>query len=287
MRAALLVNPIAGRGQALQHARQIMNNLEKCGIHARIEMDPARGFPAGTPSHAIAVGGDGTIHRWLPALVKHEVILWHAPLGTENLFARHYGMSRDPNDIRRALRAGRTARHDLGRFDGTLFAIMASLGPDAAIVRRVNHHRTGRITRLSYAHPTLQELRFGQPGHLRLSIDSAPYLERRGMLVIAVLPGYGGGLNPAWEATSDDGMLTAVHIPGRSALTVGFKLACSWLRDHSAIAGRELWHAATIEIQTAGDTPVQLDGDPLEMTPTPTLRCESLPRALRVLLPAI
>ena len=60
------------------------------------------------------------------------------PLGTENLLAKYLGMPRDGEAVATVIAAGATALHDAGAAAGRLFALMASFGFDAEVVRRLH-----------------------------------------------------------------------------------------------------------------------------------------------------
>ena len=238
----------------------------------------------------MVIGGDGTVHRALPSLLRSGCPVWHAPLGTENLLARTHGMSADPRVILRSLRAGRTTQQDLGAVNGRPFAIMVSLGPDASIVNAVNANRRGAITHLSYAAPVLRELLSPEVAKIHLSLGNAPPESVGGMLVLANLAAYGAGLNPAWDARHDDGALDAVLLPGARALGVGLRLMACWSREPVLLPGRRQWRSASMTVTADPNElpPAQVDGEPMPASVwnNGSLTFETLPGALRLVRPA-
>ncbi|MEM8756276.1 MAG: diacylglycerol kinase family protein [Planctomycetota bacterium] len=291
MRVALLVNSIAGRGRGPRLASLLRTALVAEGMTVKTPESNVSDA-VDDLSHAdiaVVVGGDGTLNRWLPSLLAPGAPpVWHAPTGTENLFARTHGSDRSAGSLVAAILAGRTSRQDVGMVNGRPFAIMASLGPDAAIVNAVNANRTGRISRASYAAPVLQALAMGTTSHATVTIDGGPGISCRGMLVVANMPMYGARLDPAWESRPDDGRLTVVHLPGAIAATIGLRLAACWTRNERLIPGRRVWQASRVSIEPRAGTPHQIDGDPAPPAIVSAGRLDFgvLPGALAVLLPA-
>ncbi|MGP1272544.1 MAG: diacylglycerol/lipid kinase family protein [Phycisphaerales bacterium] len=290
MRVAILTNPIAGRGRARRFARELAEAIRRAGGRASVfeRHDTDDEAPAALDA-AVVAGGDGTLNRWLPKLISARVPFWHAPFGTENLFARAFTMDACPSRILRSIRARRVRRVDAAEANGRPFAIMLSAGPDAGIVAGVNARRRGTITHLSYAVPTLNALGGQALEPVGVDVDGTPVLNRPGMVVVANLSAYGMGLDPAWDAVADDGALDAVFLPGRRPASVAWRLAACWTREPALIPGRTAFRGVTISIRLAERTPVQLDGDPAptDLAEAGTICCRALPGALRVLQPML
>ena len=290
MRVVMLVNPIAGRGRALQAVAEFRETFGSCGIAAEQFSDPAAapgtldGFDA-----ALVIGGDGTLNRWLGSLASSGLPVWHVPFGTENLFARTFGHSRRPERFVAAMHAGERLRIDLGCCGERLFAIMLSLGPDADVVRAVAAARAGAITRLSYAGPILRQLFTPLHESSRVMIDDEHFISGRlGMVVVANLPSYAAWLNPAWHADPADGSLDIVRLGGEGPIGIGLRLLAGWSRDPDLIPDRSVASGRAIEVHCEQPVAVQVDGDHLDIDTWAgnRLRIETIPAALDVLLPS-
>lgn len=293
MTIALLFNPVSGRGRALVAAQAIQRGLVERGF--RVELLPTERRPASEwlrPKlagirHLVVAGGDGAVRLAAPEAARAGVPIWHAPCGTENLFARAFGMSRGAAAIAAAVGEGRTRRIDLATANDEHFAIMASVGFDAEVVHRLSAARTGGISHLSYARPILELVGRWQPARLSWTVDGEREELGTGLVVVGNLPNYGVGLNPAREARPDDGLLDAVFIPARGAfdllpwvplLRTGLHLRHPMLR---------MRRGAEIVLAAAGGARLQLDGDaagPAEGVAE--LRLAPVPSAVEVLLPA-
>jgi diacylglycerol kinase (ATP) len=289
MRVAILANPASGRGRALRLARDLRETMQFSGrdVEECSARDPAAASVIRRADVVVIVGGDGTVHHQLPALTKSSAALWHAPTGTENLFAREFGMTTSADDVLAALDATHAAPIDLATINGRHFAIMAGIGPDASIVARVAAARRGPISKMSYAWPsTIEAMRPSLPS-MTIDVDGERVVEnRRGFIVVANSRHYGGRLNPARDARVDDGLLDVVFFPCESRVralswTLGCRLGrqgkSRYLISHRAERVR-------LEIDAAHRAMLQLDGE-YAGNASGGLDIEVRPAALRVLLP--
>lgn len=300
-------NPASGRGRAARAAAALADCLSRSG-HGRA------GFPCRTiaveraaasewlrPALAgvralIVAGGDGTVRSIALEAARAKVPLWHAPMGTENLFARHFGMTADPAAIAGAIERGATVEMDLGLAwsgsdgDPACFSIMASVGFDAEVVHALSRRRAGArnqtITHASYLPAVLESLGSWTPPDLRWSIDGETERLGRGMVVCGNLPEYGVRLNPTPDAVRDDGALDAVFLPadsGWAALAWAPILRLRAQRAHPAVRFRR---GARIEVEADAPVRLQLDGDPAgPLGGARSLRLEAAPQRLVVLVP--
>lgn len=303
----LLVNVASGRGRAREIAERLAPQCAREGAAPRIiEVGPGRevdlvGALAGCRT-VVIIGGDGTLHRALPALRASGATVYHAPTGTENLFAREFGMSVTgpgaglDTTPARAIDLGAC---DLGSGDVRLFALMASIGFDAAVTHRLAARRTGPIRRASYLQPILSEAILGRPPVLSLEIEGQRVLTRqRGLLVCANSRHYAVRLNPARDALIDDGLLDFVFFPARGpgGVTLAAWAALARVRLHvgrpgvlyrQAVEARVTIHAGVggASGPTGLAACLQLDGEPICWTPAsaePTITLRVAAGALKV-----
>ncbi len=269
MNVTVLINPASGRGRAAVLGGVVGEALRNAGHTVGVRSTHLPGGEPGPMLNAtevgdalVVVGGDGTLHRALPAAAASGAGVYHVPAGTENLFARHFRMSAHPAHVVRALERP-PVRSDLGMCNGRLFAIMASTGPDSGVIERLSRQRGGAITHWSYLRPVLAE--FGHPRLPRLSleVDGSRVLDsRRGLLVVGNSPQYAARLDPARGARTDDGRLDVVFFPCDSGVDVVCWAVRLWLcpgRPDGTLA----WKARSITVCGIEEaSPVQLDGEP-------------------------
>lgn len=277
MRVALLFNPRSGSGRAGRLAGVFARALADAGHEvAPLTTHDEAGNPRPplTPADLdgvgllAVVGGDGTIHRAGPVAAGAGCPLYHVPAGTENLFARHYAMTREPRQLLRALARGRTASMDVAQLGGAgrrhPFLLMASVGPDAGVIHRLHGSRTGIITQWSYLRPVLEELLEPRLPLLSVAVDGHPWLSRvRGLLVVGNSPHYAWGLNPARAALADDGLLDAAFYPADTIVDMVHWAARLLLRREGPLEGTMTRRGRVVEVVASDPRAalIQMDGE--------------------------
>jgi YegS/Rv2252/BmrU family lipid kinase len=285
---AIQRNPTSGSGRSRGVLLDLVRRLKEHGIRPRlfsrrerlaeVLADPKRRDEL---LCVVAAGGDGTvddvINRYpgLPMTV--------CPLGTENLFAKYLGLPRDGRAVADAIAARMTRRFDLCTLNGgRRFAIMASFGFDADVVRRTHSRRRGHISKLSYLRPILESFaRYRYPS-LRLYVDDAAEPLAGGLAIVSNLPMYAMRLPFARSAVPDDGLLDVrvFERPGRWQL---LRYAWSLVRNrHERLPHVRSFRARSIRVETDEPVPVQADGDPAGFTP---VEIRVLPAELTVIAP--
>lgn len=242
MRILLVVNTRSGKGRGNAAANRLGSLLASHDLcRVDIPRDPRRDFQWLYPrlresELCVIVGGDGTLHGVLPALVESQVPVFHAATGTENLFARQFGsFSRDLDRIgARLLQALRTPQFDavdVARVSGLepttrYFSLMLSAGPDASVISRLSSVRTGAISHWSYLRPILAEATDPYLPVVDVTIDGTPLSPPgQGMLLIANARQYALRIDPAPNASMNDGLLDVLFLPAGGAISLAFAFA--------------------------------------------------------------
>ncbi len=233
---AVLANPAAGRGR---HRGLVPAVLQRLGAAGR----PIRLLAADTAEDAekachtavgegvsaiVAVGGDGTVHRALPAVAGRDVALAVIPAGTGNDFADGVGVPRDPlaaaDRAAAALRSGRTAGFDLARMIGATgeprwFGAVLAAGFDAIVNERANRMRRPTGPRRYDLAIALEMARL-RPRRYELELDGVTTVFDGVLVAVGNCPSYGGGLRICPDADPADGLLDVVVAAplGRAAL---------------------------------------------------------------------
>jgi diacylglycerol kinase (ATP) len=300
----VLFNPTSGRGRGKRVAESIRLMLEggraEVALFATAKEPPEvfrkrlAGALVGTDLLIVA-GGDGTLHHTLPAVVGSGVPVYHLAMGTENLFAREFGMDRQPATLEGALAAWRIADVDVGMLgvDGRApdraipFALMCSLGPDASVIRRLHRVRKGPISHLSYLKPIASELLNASLPRLTIEVDGRRIVENRiGLVVVANSRQYAWRIDPAHRASMSDGLLDAVFLPCES----GVVALASLLRSKSGKPDEAMVYEQGKSIRVRAEHPdhpaLQIDGEHSAMEEGPLdLQMEIRPNCLKVLMP--
>ena len=297
MRLLLVYNPIAGRGRASARATRLAQRLRADAHDVRtLQSAPTRPDPADDagdrPDAIIVLGGDGTVHAFSDLARRVDAPVYQFPLGTENLFAREFGMDRRYETLRGALERGRVERVDVATCNAHSFLLMVSIGPDANIIHRLARVRDGSIRHMSYLPHILAEV--ARPGlpPVTVTVDGRTLVEDRvGLVVVANSRQYALRIDPAKDASMSDGQLDVVFFPVTRRLGLIKWMALSRLRMQNrpgslGARGRE------IVIEAPGSLAYQFDGEAGEPVAngaaTPgraALRLGVQPGALPVLVP--
>jgi diacylglycerol kinase (ATP) len=299
----IAANAGSGRGSGRRQVQRLVEELGREGLEARVAwtQEERSTLVADASADArcrclVAAGGDGTV----AALVNERprVPITVLPAGTENLFARHFGLTRDPARLAAIIAEGRVARIDLGDTGSRRFALMAGIGFDADVVTR---HHLARIGRAGVPRPTHRgayvesvlrssfEYRF-PPLTLTIDDPGAEEVLVGATVFLFNLPRYALGLPFAPSARGDDGWLDLVVFRDAGPFQA---LRYLWMVVRGIHLDRPGIHHRRVRrvvISSAESVPVQLDGDPggyvaSGAAPHGSWTIEVLPRAIDVLVP--
>ncbi len=276
MDIAVLHNHRSGRGAGADAARSLENALRGAGhgvrtLEAEREMNGRLTEQLRSADLLVVAGGDGTVHYAADAAIAAGVPVYHYPMGTENLFAREFGMSPNPRALLRAVGAWNVRNVDVGRANGRPFLIMLSIGPDAGVIARLAKDRRGPISHWSYLRPILAEIRSPSLTPLTVEVDGQEVVSgRTGLLVVGNSRQYALRVDPAARADVDDGLLDVVFLPASTALGVLWWVIKSRLRLHLRDPRAVYRRGREVRIGPGGALPaVQADGELWEAKPLP------------------
>ena len=271
----IVANAGAGKGKGRIRVRNLVKSLGKSGLHARVAWTVhERQTLVKESSHdrhcrcLVAVGGDGTVASLINE--SPSVPITVLPAGTENLFARYYGLGRDPDALAQTIAAGRVVHTDVGRMSGRRFGLMAGFGFDADVVTR--HHlirvaATGLprpTNRAAYVEPVLHSsfcYRF-PPMAVTVNDPGAEETLVGTTVFVFNLPSYALGLPFAPAARGDDGFLDLIVFRKPGAFHALHYLWLVLRGLHLKRPGVDHRRVRRITIESTGSVPVQLDGDP-------------------------
>lgn len=295
----IAANPGSGLGRGRARVERLALALRRRGITPRIAWtldDRARLIAESRVDTAcrclVAAGGDGTVSALLNE--RPSVPLTVLPAGTENLFARHFGIRSNPEAVAETIVSGEELTLDLGSAGGRSFALMAGLGFDADVVTR--HHAARMSTagrprpthRAAYVEPVLRSSWAYRFPSLAVHIEGdRPETLEGATVFLFNLPRYALGLPFAPTASAEDGLLDLVVFRKPGALNA---LRYLWLvlrglhLKRPGVEYRQV-HKATVE--GLEPVPVQFDGDPAGIIDTTggPWTFEAVGAAARVLIP--
>ena len=250
------------------------------------------GLPAasGEADAILIFGGDGTVHRHLPQLVKLRLPVLVVPCGSGNDFARALGL----RSVRGSLAAwhkfasgtGNVRSIDLGVIAPLItdtdeaptphyFCCVGGAGLDAEIARRANQLPRWLRAHGGYVLSLLPALLRFAPIAMKISVpgtlDRNAFVTRstKAIMVAAFAnaPAYGGGMKIAPRAQLDDGALDVCIISDMNK----FKLFCLfptvYFGRHLKIPQVEYFQTEGLRLETEKPLDVYADGEYVCRTP--------------------
>lgn len=291
---AVVANPRAQGGRAAHLLPALRDALPPgVALHTPHDIPEAlallRGLPEG--SRVVAVGGDGTLHRWLPALLERDHELGVVPLGSGNDTARALGVRRGSplpwlthalNGPPSFMDVGLATWHDSrGVRHETPFLSSLSAGFDAAVVARALTGPPRLRGRPRYLWATLRELASLRCWHLDVTVDGQHRHEGPALFAATLnTPTFGGGMPATPAARTRDGLLNLLLAGPFTRAGVMGMLPRLLVGGH---LGHPRVHTQAYEEMTVlgrGDLPLAADGEWLGLARTVTTAVR--PAALRV-----
>lgn len=294
-RARIIANPTSGsvRGDlGLDELEETARWLTQRGLPAELCLTERAGHARDLAREAvkagmdmvIAAGGDGTVNEVLQALAGHTTALGVLPMGTVNVWAREMNIPLSAAQAREVLLTGTKRLVDLGRAGSHFFLLMAGVGFDAEVARRVEHSTLKRwgLKFVDYMATVGLLSVTQQPTKIWMRFDG----KRRTTSALMVLIGntrlYGGALSFAHDAVADDGLLDLVILGGESLWGRLRVLVRAFLRRGPLSPRVRYERCRTIRIESSPPLPVQVDGEVIGTLP---MTFSIVPRALSVILP--
>lgn len=231
----------------------------------------------------LVVGGDGTVNTAGSALMGTNTVLGVVPMGSGNGFARHFGISLDPEKAAQSLATGKIRPIDVGLVNGQPFLITCSMAWDAAIVRSFDKSPVRGV--LPYVFAGIYEFFEYKPQAITAELDSGEVVTFPDPVVFTVanLTQFGGGALIAPHARADDGCLELIAAR-RQDVAVLFSNLLRLFNGTIERIPRVLFRSfKTLTVQRAFPSAIQVDGELIQAPATIEVRIE--PQALRVLVP--
>ena len=237
-------------------------------------------------SRVVVVGGDGSVHQLLPALLERHCSLALVPAGGGDDIARALGVhGLAPEQALQLALHGSTTPWDVAEVQ-TLherrpFLSSLCVGFDAAVAARANRLPPWLGGRHRYTLATLLQLLGLQLQQVQLQVDGQDS-PQAACLMAPVLntPSYGGGLPAVPGARPDDGQLDLLHA-GQFSRLGALRMLPALMR------GRHLGHPqvqarAFRSLQLQAAQPLQLAADGESLQPSTHLWVQLLPTALHL-----
>ncbi len=290
MRVRLVVNPLAGGGQARSKIPLVVQEFARAGAKCEVTETTHPGHASELARECndvdviAAMGGDGTFHEVAQSFVDalgNPVVgpeLGLIPNGTGGDFRRTFGLSLDVTEAVRRIVSSKARRIDLGRATVNsggkvvtrCFINVGSFGISGVVSHLVNSGSKALGGRLTFYLASLRATLGYRNVSIELRADGKAVLAGPAYLVAFANGAYfGGGMHVAPGAKPDDGLLDAIVLGDLSttaAIGLSRKIyAGSHLQHPKAqrVLGKHfearLWPAdGNAWIELDGETPGQL-----------------------------
>lgn len=279
-RARIVANPTSGGAHseaALRELAETARWLTERGLPTELRLTRDAGHATELAREAavaglemvIAAGGDGTVNDVIQALAGYRTALGVLPTGTVNVWAREMGIGLNAVDAREILLHGVRRRVDLGRAGQRYFLMMAGIGFDAEVARRVEQGRLKRfgLKLLEYLGAVLLLSVTHRPSSIRITMGQHKRRQQALMVIIGNTRLYGGALTFTRRAVADDGTLDVVIIGSGGMFHRINVIGRALLRLPAAGPRVRYERAQMLRLESKRPTPVQVDGEVIGYLP--------------------
>jgi diacylglycerol kinase (ATP) len=293
----IIVNPVAGRvatgmgGRGGRAVAALARRLQEAGFEPRVIETRHRGDAQSIAAKCCAegvqavvvAGGDGTVNEVVSGMTGDGVPILVAPVGTENILAKYFGLGLDGDALWRVLERGRVVGLDVAELAGCPgsadagadrpfhrpFLLVGGVGFDARITHEVARRRLellqtngGHISYLTYLGPAWRTLWRHRHPRLSVEVDGRRFYSGPAQVLVGNVPRYAMGLRPAHRARPDDGLLDVCVFECRRRVSVLRHFVNLLLRRHMDSSGVFYSQGRHIRICAEDErVPVQVDGD--------------------------
>lgn len=294
-KVTLISNPKTGRygSRRLRPIQEAASQLESLGVTVDLKLTAGPGDAAQIAARAarngsadvIVAGGDGTINEAIQGLAGTNARLGILPRGTANVLARELGLPLDDERAVAVAAQGKSRQIYLGLAineatdDKRHFVLMAGIGLDASVVRRVQPSLKKRIGKGAFWISGLSHLADWNPIPFTLEIDGRKYTST--FAAIGKAARYGGDLAITPGARLDQREFEICIIETMSRVRYLHLLSYA-LRNGMPRDKPEVRFVNANSVKAYGDAAVQIDGELLGELP---MRFEIAPHSLEVIVP--
>ena len=294
-KAILISNPKTGRyaSRRLTAIEEIHSLLGSEGLEVELVAttgpgDATRVAAAAASkgvSDVIVAGGDGTINEALQGLVGTTTRLGILPRGTANVLACELDL---PLDCRRAagvIARGKTRRVRVGcaveetSSSKRYFLLMAGIGLDASVVRRVHPGLKKRFGKGAFWFSGLSSLAAWKPKPFEIEVEGQAF--NATFATIGKAASYGGNLTVTPRAQIDQPDFEICIIETHSRLRYLYLLSHA-LRSGMPPGRRDVHFLRATRARATGEVAVQVDGELIGSLP---MTFEIAPESIEVIVP--
>lgn len=293
-KATLISNPKTGRYVSRRKTiQELASDLNALGVEVELKFTAGPGDATEIAAKAahngstdvIVAGGDGTINEAIQGMVGTTSRLGILPRGTANVLARELGLPMNVDKAIAIAARGKSRRIHFGvAIDETTnahrhFVLMAGIGLDASVVRRVQPALKKRIGKGAFWLSGLSHLATWSPRPFTLEIEGTSY--NATFAAIGKAARYGGDLMITPRARLDEPAFEICIIETFSRIQY-LQLLSHAMREGMPDDKKGVRFIKAARVRATGDAPVQVDGELIGHLP---MRFEISPHSLEVIVP--
>jgi YegS/Rv2252/BmrU family lipid kinase len=286
---AVLVNPAAAGGRALDVLPEVRSALDRLGAGYRVvettSPDHARKEAAAAVEageKVAGLGGDGLIGTIAGDLCGSEVPLAILPGGRGNDLARVLGIPTEPAEAARVAVEGEERPIDVAEANGKTFVGIASLGVDSDANRIANEAKLVKGN-LVYLYAAVRALIQWRHATFEVIVDGKHHSFRGVDVLVGNSKAHGGGMYAFPHAELDDGLLDVLVTSETPKLALLRLTVKSFKGAHVTDPAIHFLRGREVEVRADRHFEVYADGDPVADLP---VRISVAERVLRVMVPA-
>jgi diacylglycerol kinase family enzyme len=232
-------------------------------------------------------GGDGTIHNLFNLAFDKGYTFGIIPLGTVNALARSLAIPSDPISACRVILRGNVRHVDVCRTAGRLFTCFASVGFDASVAHTINPRAKVLMERIAFGYQGIKRLFYlKEIAPFEVEIPQLGKKLQGYSIIISNIPNYAGF--HFFSEKPDDGKMEILLFK-RNTIPDYLLSAGKMLVNRNAGLDKDkrLFRATMTElfIRSTHQLFLQLDGEPVSLSPGQEIKFEIMPRASRFLAP--
>jgi YegS/Rv2252/BmrU family lipid kinase len=293
-KATLISNPKTGRYVSRRKTiQELASDLNAQGVEVELKFTAGPGDAAQLAAKAanngstdvIVAGGDGTINEAIQGIIGTKSRLGILPRGTANVLARELGLPMNIDQAINIAAQGNSRRIHFGiAIDEATntrrhFVLMAGIGLDASVVRRVQPGLKKRIGKGAFWLSGLSHLATWRPHPFSLEIEGKTYSAT--FAAIGKAARYGGDLMITPRARLDEPSFEICIIESASRVQYLHLLSYA-MREGMPNDKQGVHFVKASKVRAFGDAPVQVDGEVIGHLP---MRFEISPHSLEVIVP--
>jgi diacylglycerol kinase (ATP) len=294
-KAILIANPRTGRYESSrkESIETLTSYLRSLGVDVDLQLTKHPGHATEIAARAaqngitdvIVAGGDGTINEALQGLAGAQARLAIIPRGTANVLARELNLPLNERDSIDVIARGNSRKIHLGlAIDETTnerryFVLMAGIGLDAAVVKRVQPGLKKRLGRGAFWLSGFSHLASWKLDQFQLEIDGVTYQSTFAIIGKAASYGSDLAITPRAQIDQPDFEVCIIDTVSRFRY---LQLLSHALGSGMPLNKRGVKFVRTTRIRAIGTAPVQVDGELAGELP---MTFEIAPFSLNVLVP--